>query len=121
MLSQGTPLTAYKPNLLGEPMRQARIESGLAEAPRSSMPDPVIGTDTVISDQAPPPMLVDDFITGEMLYSRSDGSPLGIIKAIRPVTSRNGSQGLAFLYTSPDGTENQIVYALGTEITPKKV
>jgi hypothetical protein len=121
MLSQGTPLTAYKPNLLGEAMRQARIESGLAEAPQSSMPKPVIGTDTVISDQAPPPMLVDDFITGEMLYSRSDGAPLGIIKAIRPVTSRNGSQGIAFLYTSPDGTENQIVYALGTEITPKKV
>jgi hypothetical protein len=121
MLSQGTPLTAYKPNLLGEPLRQARIESGLAEAPRSSMPNTVIGTDTVISDPAPPPMLADDFVTGEMLYSRADGSPLGIIKAIRPVTSRNGSQGLAFLYTSPDGTENQIVYALGTEITPKKV
>jgi len=121
MLSQGTPLTAYRPNLLGEELSRARIESGLAEAPSSSRPNPVVGTDTVISDQAPPPMLADDFIVGEMLYSRADGSPLGIIKAIRPVTSRNGSQGLAFLYTSPDGTENQIVYALGTKITPKKV
>lgn len=121
MLSQGTPLTAYRPNLLGEELRQARIDSGLAEAPSTSRPRRIPGAGTVISDPAPPPMLVDDFVVGEMLYSKSNGAPLGIIKAIRPTTSRNGTQGLAFLYTSPDGTENQVAYALGTEVTPKKV
>lgn len=121
MLSQGTPLTAYRPNLLGEELRQARIDSGLAEAPSTSRPRRIPGAGTVISEPAPPPMLVDDFVVGEMLYSKSDGSPLGIIKAVRPTTSRNGTQGLAFLYTSPDGTENQVAYALGTEVTPKKV
>jgi hypothetical protein len=121
MLSQGTPLTAYRPNLLGEELRQARIDSGLAEAPSTSRPRRIPGAGTVISAPAPPPMLIDDFVVGEMLYSKSDGSPLGIIKAVRPTTSRNGTQGLAFLYTSPDGTENQVAYALGTEVTPKKV
>jgi hypothetical protein len=121
MLSQGTPLTAYRPNLLGEELRQSRIDSGLAEAPSASQPRRIPGAGTVISEPAPPPMLVDDFVVGEMLYSKSNGAPLGIIKAIRPTTSRNGTQGLAFLYTAPDGTENQVAYALGTEVTPKKV
>jgi hypothetical protein len=126
---QNTALSAYKPNLQGEALRQRRIELGQwlpqAEADATRPRRPYIGStgipgqDTVISDPAPEPKLIDDFVTGEMLYNK-EGKPLGIIKAVKPVTGRNGTPGLAFLYQKADGTEGQASYALGTEIKPKK-
>lgn len=126
---QNTSLSAYKPNLQGEALRQRRIELGQwlpqADADASRPKRPYIGStgipgqDTVLSDPAPEPKLIDDFVTGEMLYNK-EGKPLGIIKAVKPVTGRNGTAGLAFLYQKADGTEGQASYALGTEINPKK-
>lgn len=125
---QTSTLTAYKPNLRGEALRQRRIDLGVwsPENPsgvREQSPylggSGLPGIDTVLSDPPAAPKLIDDFVVGEMLYNK-EGRPLGIIRAIRPVTGRNGSQGLAFLYTKADGTEGQVSYALGTEITPKK-
>lgn len=132
LANQQSPLTVYKKNLSGNALTQRRIDQGVFTPPQSGQPEPtrprptrtpnppIPGEDTVITDPAPAPKLIDDFITGEMLYSKGEGRPLGIIKATKPVTSRNGSQGIAFLYTKPDGTEGQVVYALGTEINPKK-
>ena len=134
LAKQDSALTVYKPNLRGNALTQRRIDQGVFTPPqtnqekgtrprptRSTPSKPLIpGENTVITDPAPAPKLIDDFITGEMLYSKGEGRPLGIIKATRPVTSRSGVQGIAFLYTKPDGTEGQVVYALGTEINPKK-
>jgi hypothetical protein len=125
---QNSALTVYKPNLQEEALRQKRIEQGVwspesgestgtrDRAPRYS---PIPGQDTVLSDPPPAPQLVDDFVTGEMLYDK-EGRPLGIIKSVKPIVGRDGQQGLAFLFTKPDGTEGKVAYALGTEITPKK-
>jgi hypothetical protein len=134
LAKQDSALTVYKPNLRGNALTQRRIDQGIFTPPqanqekstrprptRSTPSKPLIpGENTVITEPAPAPKLIDDFITGEMLYSKGEGRPLGIIKATRPVTSRSGVQGIAFLYTKPDGTEGQVVYALGTEINPKK-
>lgn len=131
---QGTSLSAFKSNLRGEALRQRRIELGqwLPEAPRGSNGDSntrprqprssaydIPGQGSVVSDPAPEPKVIDDFVQGEMLYNK-EGKPLGIIKAVRPVTGRSGAPGLAFLYQRADGTEGQATYALGTEIKPKK-
>jgi hypothetical protein len=134
LAKQDSALTVYKPNLRGNALTQRRIDQGVFTPPQANQPEatrprptrstpskPLIpGENTVITEPAPAPKLIDDFITGEMLYSKGEGRPLGIIKATRPVTSRSGVQGIAFLYTKPDGTEGQVVYALGTEINPKK-
>jgi hypothetical protein len=130
---QNTNLGVYKQNLSGAALTQRRVEQGLITVPTpgesrgtkraaggTSKITPIPGQDTVITDPAPDPQLIEDFTTGDMLYSKGEGRPLGIIKATRPVTSRSGVQGIAFLYTKPDGTEGQVVYALGTEINPKK-
>lgn len=132
MQDQNASLSAYKKNLRGEALRQRRIDLGQWEPEPTSAPatrtrpaatylggSGIPGQDTVISDPAPEPRLIDDFVVGEMLYNK-DGRPLGIIKAVRPVTGRNGAAGMAFLYQKADGTEGQVSYALGTEITPKK-
>ncbi len=121
---QNSELTAYRPNLRGEALRQRRIDLGLwtPENPqgiRERTPYLGAGVGTVVSDPPAPPRLIDDFVPGEMLYNK-EGKPLGIIRAVRPVTGKNGSKGLAFLYTKADGTEGQASYSLGTEITPKK-
>jgi hypothetical protein len=129
--NQELPLTAYIANLRGEALARKRREmegipdpSGGQSLMRPGIDwdaiAPPVGTRTVVSDPPSPPMLIDDFISGDMLYDKS-GRPLGIIKTPpRPTKSRDGSEGLAFLYTKPDGTEGTAVYKLGTEITPKK-
>lgn len=128
LANQNTSLSAYKKNLRGEALRQRRIDLGQWEpetTPESRRTTTYLGTsgiagqDTVLSEPAAMPKLIDDFVVGEMLYNK-EGRPLGIIKASRPVTGRNGTAGMAFLYQKADGTEGQVTYALGTEITPKK-
>jgi hypothetical protein len=131
---QNKSLTEYIANLRGEDLARRRREiegipepTGTTEEPVRirppvdlSTPEEPAGVNTVQSDPPPPPMLIDDFIAGDMLYNKA-GQPLGIIKtAPRPVTGRDGSPGLAFLYTKADGTEGTAVYKLGTEIRPKK-
>lgn len=125
---QNSTLSVYKPNLQNEALRQKRIEQGVwspesgeSAGTRDRTPrySPIPGQDTILSDPPPAPQLVDDFVTGEMLYDK-EGRPLGIIKSVKPIVGRDGQQGLAFLFTKPDGTEGKVAYALGTEITPKK-
>lgn len=131
---QNKSLTEYIANLRGEDLARRRREiegipepTGTAGEPVRirpavdlSIPEEPAGVNTVQSDPPPPPMLIDDFIAGDMLYNKA-GQPLGIIKTSpRPVTGRDGSPGLAFLYTKADGTEGTAVYKLGTEIRPKK-
>lgn len=123
MSDQNKSLTAYIPNLRGADLdrRRREIDGDPKPIPTTSpLPPPPVGTNTVVSDPAPPPRLIDDFVQGDMLYNKS-GQPLGIIKvAPRAVTSRDGSSALAFLYTAPNGTEGSAIYKLGTEIKPKK-
>lgn len=128
LANQNTSLSVYKKNLRGEALRQRRIDLGQWEPETSPEPrstttylgtSGIPGQDTVLSEPAAMPKLIDDFVVGEMLYNK-EGRPLGIIKASRPVTGRNGAAGMAFLYQKADGTEGQVTYALGTEITPKK-
>lgn len=127
------PLSAYRVNLRGEALAKRRREIEGIPEPDPTMPPsairpgidwdtiaPPVGTRTLVTDPPPAPMLIDDFVTGDMLYNKN-GEPLGIIKASpRPIKSRDGSPGLAFLYTKANGTEGTAIYKLGTEITPKK-
>jgi hypothetical protein len=64
-------------------------------------------------------MLVEDFSVGDILPNRS-GAPIGEILSIRPVKSRNGDDGLAFIVRKPDGETSEIAYRLGTELELKK-
>jgi hypothetical protein len=118
---QNSRLTPYTANLYGEALRQKRRELGLISTPEQEGPqaDAPVGVGTVLSTPAAMPRLVDDFIEGEMLYSR-DGRPLGIIKSTKDVVSRDGAAGIAFVFTKPDGTDGTVAYTLGTEVVPKK-
>jgi hypothetical protein len=117
---QDTPLTDYTANLQGQALAEARRDPDSEPIPAPRQRAKPVGTDTVISAQPSPPMLIDDVVQGDMLHNK-EGRPLGIVKtAPRPVTSRDGSPALAFLYTGADGVEGSAVYKLGTEVTPKK-
>jgi len=117
---QDTPLTDYTANLQGQALAEARRDPDSEPIPAPRQRAKPVGTDTVISAQPSPPMLIDDVVQGDMLHNK-EGRPLGIVKtAPRPVTSRDGSPALAFLYTGADGVEGSAIYKLGTEVTPKK-
>lgn len=129
--NQNTALTKYKKNLRGQALRDRRIEQGIFQ-PRERTSSPsqprapgapetlrVPGTDSVLSDPTPEPVVIDDLDVGDFIYNL-DGVKLGVISSIAPVTNRNGEEGVAFLYTTADGTRGQVAYLLGTELTPKK-
>jgi hypothetical protein len=117
---QQTPLTKYTPNLFGQALRDRRAELGEYGVPGKALPERVPGElTTFISDTPPDPMLVEDFSVGDILPNRS-GAPIGEILSIRPVKSRNGDDGLAFIVRKPDGETSEIAYRLGTELELKK-
>lgn len=118
--NQQTALTKYTPNLFGQALRDRRAELGEYGVPGKALPERVPGElTTFISDTPPDPMLVEDFSVGDILPNRS-GAPIGEILSIRPVKSRNGDDGLAFIVRKPDGETSEIAYRLGTELELKK-
>lgn len=119
--NQGSSLTDYIPNPIGEELRRRRIEQGKL-APRGSKPNPVPGSTAVASAPAPEfdqPDLVDDLIEGDTLFDRS-GEPIGEIIAVEPTQDNEGNNGFAFLVVNEDGDEVVVFYPQGTEISPKK-
>lgn len=114
--NQDAELTRYRPNLQGAALVEKRQEQGLI-GPDISRELP--GQTSVISDVPEGPKMADDFVAGDTLPNKN-GGPIGKIIAVRPITSRNGNPGYAFLVRKPDGEEVRVNYAQGTELELKK-
>lgn len=109
-------LTRYIPNLQGAELRQRREEMGvISPIPTERIP----GEGFVVSAPPSGPVLVDDLTPGDTLPGK-DGKPIGEIIAVKPITSKSGKPGYAFLVRKPDGEEVRVNYAQGTELELKK-
>lgn len=126
---QNSDLTAYSPNLRGRELVEARRARGwygsdvgpqestaTSVRPRINWDEiaPPRGTDTIAAPPLPT-RIAEDVLPGEMLYS-SNGDPLGVVKSKKFITSRDGREGVAFLYTNANGQDGQVAYELGTEL-----
>lgn len=115
---QSTPVGRYIPNLRGEALRARREEQGEI-SPLDSFPDRVLPATPIISNVPEGPKLIDDFIVGDVLRDR-EGNPIGEILSVKPIKSRSGKDGNAFIVRKSNGEKVRVNYALGTELPPKK-
>jgi hypothetical protein len=113
---QNADLSTYIPNLSGQALRDRREELGVFTP---SAPDELPGQNSVVSDVPEGPKMVDDIVAGDILPNKQ-GQPIGEVIAVKPITSRSGNPGFAFLVRKPDGEEVRVNYAQGTELELKK-
>lgn len=118
---QKTELTSYSPNLSGKALADARRALGEYGTEGEDLPEITkpVGVDQVLSDVPSGPMLAEDFTVGDTLPDKN-GAAIGEIISMKPITSKSGKPGYAFLVKTPDGDEVQVAYSSGMELELKK-
>ena len=125
----GTP-TKYVPGLTGEKMRSERMAEVLSYRDEDSedMDEPNLGSEGVSGEDINLPEgdsggsttggPVSELQEGDTFFGK-DGTPLGVVVAIQPITSGSGKQGFAILYVDEDGVDRKVNVGADEVRSPK--
>jgi hypothetical protein len=122
-------LTEFIPGLTGEEMRSSRLAEVLSykDVDPEEGDGPNIGSDGVSGEDLDLPDEdggssaggpVSELAEGDTFYGK-DGSPLGIVISMQPITGKSGKPGFAILYVDEEGVDKIVNVAADEVRSPK--